>query len=98
MKTRVIILLIIAFAYVNSFAQQQTFQDSLLDRMVGEWTLKGMIAGRETTHDVIASWILNHEYLQFHEISHEKDSKGSAAYEALVFIGWDSQLNQYSCL
>ncbi|MEW6194220.1 MAG: hypothetical protein AB1521_03570 [Bacteroidota bacterium] len=97
-KIRRRIILLSLLLSVNIFSQQTTFQDSLLDRMTGKWTLKGIIAGQETTHDVTASWILEHQYLQFREISHEKDADGTAAYEALVFIGWDSQLNQYSCL
>jgi hypothetical protein len=92
---------ILLFAFLlsgNIIPQQSTFQDSLLDRMVGNWTLKGIIAGQETTHDIEVSWILGHQYIQLKETSRETDAKGKAAYEALVFIGWDSQLNQYSCL
>lgn len=66
--------------------------------MIGNWTLKGIIDNQETTHDVAVSWILGHQYLQLSEISHELNSNGKQAYEALVIIGWDAQLNQYSCL
>jgi hypothetical protein len=79
-------------------AQQTTFQDSLLDHFIGKWVLQGTIAGKETTHDVAAEWVLGHQYLQFHEISREKDSTGAALYEAIVFIGWDQPSDQYACL
>lgn len=79
-------------------AQPSSFQDSLLDRMTGEWVLAGTIDGQQTTHDVSVSWILQHQYLQIKEISREKDSTGKALYEALVFIGRDDKSQQYSCL
>jgi len=79
-------------------AQQPTFQDPLLDHMVGKWVLHGTIAGSETTHDVVVEWVLGHQYVRLAEVSREKDAKGQAAYEAIVFIGWDEPSNQYACL
>jgi hypothetical protein len=70
----------------------------LLDSMAGDWVLKGMIGGKQTTHDVEARWVLRHEYLRIHEISREKDSKGEPAYEAIVLIGWDGKTHEYVCL
>ena len=95
------ILRFILLAFLVSIkisAQQTSFQDSLLDRMAGNWNLKGTIAGQEVTHDIKVSWILEHQYLQINEISREKDSDGTAAYEAMVLIGWDSELSKYACL
>ena len=79
-------------------SQQTTFQDSLLEHMVGRWILQGTIAGKETTHDIIAEWVLGHQYMQFHETSREKNAVGQAEYEAIVFIGWDQPSSQYACL
>ncbi len=79
-------------------AQQTTFQDSLLDHMIGKWVLRGTITGKETTHDITVEWVLSHQYMQLHEISREKNTTGEAIYEAIVFIGWDQPSNQYSCL
>jgi len=95
------ILKITLFVVLSSFtvpAQQATFQDSLLDHMVGKWVLHGTIAGKETTHDVVAEWILGHQYLQLREISRETNSAGEAEYEALVFIGGDQLADRYACL
>lgn len=66
--------------------------------MVGHWILKGTIDGKETTHDVDVGWVLAHNYLQLHEVSWEKQSDGGAAYEAIVYVGWNSLLKQYDCL
>jgi hypothetical protein len=95
-----ILYLIIAIVSSESFvfAQQASFQDVLLDQLAGKWVLHGTIAGKETTHDIDAQWVLAHQYMRFHEISREKDTTGAAAYEAIVFIGWDKRLQQYACL
>jgi hypothetical protein len=91
------ILLLLAITF-QSFGQDSTFQDPLLEHMVGKWSLQGTIAGQETTHDINIEWVLAHQYLQIREKSHEKDAKGEAAYEAIVYIGWDQHARQYSCL
>ena len=98
MKIIIRTVLLIIFAWANLYSQQTTFQDTLLERMVGDWTLRGTIAGQETTHDVSVSWILDHQYIQLKEVSREKNANGKPAYEALVFIGWDSSLSEYVCL
>jgi hypothetical protein len=78
-------------------AQQPTFTDSLLDRFVGRWVLTGTIAGKTTTHDVTAEWVLGHQYLRFHEASRETDAAGQPQYQDDVYIGWDGQARRY-CL
>lgn len=70
----------------------------LLDRLGGTWVLRGTIAGKQTTHDVSAQWVLKHEYLRLHEVSRERDAKGNPAYEAIVFVSWDAKRQEYSCL
>jgi hypothetical protein len=95
------VLNIVASIVLVSFsasAQESTFQDPLLDHLIGKWVLQGTIAGRETTHDIISEWVLDHQYVRLHEVSREKNAKGQAAYEAIVFIGWDPSSSQYACL
>ena len=70
----------------------------LLDHLTGNWVLQGTIAGKATTHDVQAAWVLNREYVQMHEVSREKNSAGGPAYEAIVFLSWDAKPQQYTCL
>lgn len=70
----------------------------LLDHLAGVWVLEGTIADKPTTHDIEASWVLNHEYLRIHETSREKNSESRPAYEAIVFIGWDPKAHEYDCL
>lgn len=79
-------------------AQGADVQDSFLDRMVGKWVLEGMIAGKKTTHDIAAEWVLGHQYLRIQEVSREKNAKNQPAYEATVLIGLDPQTKEYRCL
>lgn len=100
MKTRTVL---VAAAFVAWFAppalaQQATFHDALLDRLAGRWVLKGTIDKGKTTHDVSATWVLAHQYLELREISREKNKDGSPFYQATVYIGWDAKLRQYVCV
>ena len=71
---------------------------NLLDHLTGSWVLQGTIAGKPTTHDVQATWVLNREYVQLHEISRDKNDRGGTAYEAIVYLSWDGKAQQYTCL
>lgn len=98
MKMFLGILLLVSSVPWSASAQQATFQDSMLDHFIGKWVLQGTIDGKETTHDIVAEWVLGHQYLQFHEVSREKKNQsGEAMYEAIVFIGWDQLSGQYGC-
>ena len=77
---------------------QEGFQDPLLDRFTGQWVLRGTIAGEEVVHDLHAEWGLGHHYLRFREVALERDEHGNAAYDAIVFIGWDEASGRYACL
>jgi len=80
------------------FGHQPTFHDHLLDHLAGNWVLQGTIAGKETTHDIAAEWVLGHQYVRIHEVSREKNSQGQPAYEAMVFVGWDQPSAEYVCM
>ena len=96
-----ILLRILIFIFLTPFygyAHQATVPDSLLEDMTGKWVLHGTIEGKETTHDVITEWVLDHQYLQIKEVSREKDGNGKPVYEAMVFISHNTSLNSYNCL
>jgi len=78
--------------------QQASFQDALLDQLVGAWAMDGTILGKHVVHQVAVDWMLGHEYLRIHEVSREKNPQGQPDYEAWVFIGWDQHSGQYDCL
>jgi hypothetical protein len=97
MKT-ILAIPVLLFLTFFSAAQESTHKDPLLDHLAGNWILQGTIAGHETTHDIDSEWVLNHEYLRFHETSREKNAQGQPAYEAIVFIEWDEPSQEYKCL
>lgn len=96
--TLVILALVVCSLTGLAVADPPAYRDPLLDRLIGAWILRGQIAGKETTHDVVAGWVLGHQYLRFHEVAREKDASGNAAYEAIVFIGSGQPLHAYACL
>ena len=98
MKFAIAALALACLASLPAAAQPDTFQDPLLDQLAGTWLMTGTIAGNEVAHDVVAGWVLGHQYLRIHEVAREKDADGAPAYEALVFIGWDEPTQQYTCL
>src|SRR5512144_1943980 len=81
-----------------AWAQTSAPPGELLERMAGTWVLQGTIAGKTTTHDVVASRVLNGQYVQLHEVSRERDAQGRPAYEALVYLTWEPSRGEYSCL
>jgi hypothetical protein len=72
--------------------------DSLFERLIGQWVLRGSIAHRQTTHDVTFEWMLGREYVQMHEVSRERAANGGPAYEAVVLFGRDPRSGEYGCL
>jgi len=99
--TRGIVCVLCFFLFCCPVSAEPAVQSpptALLDHLAGNWILRGTIAGKPTTHDIQAAWVLNHEYLQLHETSREKNASGAAAYEAIVYISWDEKAGQYTCL
>ena len=60
--------------------------------------MQGTIAGRNTTHDVDAEWVLDHHYLRIHEVSRERTGKGKPQYEATIYIAWNEPTKQYAAV
>jgi hypothetical protein len=73
-------------------------EHSLLGKLTGKWVLQGKIGKTETTHDIVATWVLNEEYVQIHETSREKDSDGKPQYEAIIYVSWDPKKDQFACM
>src|SRR5438046_4678915 len=93
--TRLSMLLLLASARLPA---QALPPDSLFDRLIGHWVLRGTIARHATTHDVTFDWILGREYVQMHEVSRERAADGTPAYEAVVLFGRDPRSGEYACL
>lgn len=82
---------------LTAASNAEASKDPFLDHMTGHWVLTGTIAGQQTTHDIDAGWVLQNTYLQFHEVSREKDAAGKPKYEAEVLVGYDAEKKRYVC-
>jgi hypothetical protein len=72
--------------------------DSLFNRLIGRWVLRGTISHQRTTHDVTFEWMLGREYVRMHEVSRERAKDGSPAYEAVVLFARDPRTGEYACM
>jgi len=88
----------VAMLGVGAWAGEPGHSEALLGQLEGNWVLSGVLAGRETTHDISADWVLNRGYLRIHEISREKALSGAAAYEAIVLVSYNAKTDAYTCL
>jgi len=98
MKRILITAILLVVSLQSAGAQQPTFLDPLVDKMTGDWIMTGTISGKQVTHDVHAEWVLNHQYVRIHEVSRERNDKGQPAYEAEVYVAWNQQAKQYTCV
>jgi hypothetical protein len=74
---------------------KRVFQDDLLDHMTGSWTMTGALVGEPIRHDVEVHWILNHQFLEIHELDTAPVRGGGPAYEAMPIIGYDNASERY---
>jgi hypothetical protein len=86
--------------YDGALAQQSqkpqpVLADPLLDKMVGHWMMTGKLMGKQVTHTVDVEWILNHQFLQIHEVGAIDPSTGKPQYEAMPLIGYDNMSERY---
>jgi hypothetical protein len=65
--------------------------------MQGHWVMRGTADGGPSTHDLTATWVLHHQYLELKETSREKRRDGTPVYVANVYIGWDRAGQTYAC-
>jgi hypothetical protein len=94
--TRLSVFLLLGSARLPA---QALHADSLFDRLIGHWVLRGTIARQSTTHDdVTFEWMLGREYVQMREVSREREANGTPSYEAAVLFGRDPRSGEYACL
>jgi hypothetical protein len=72
-----------------------TFQDELLDHLVGKWTITGTVHGAQSKQTIEAEWVLNHQFLRVYEKSVENVAGTNAPYEGVFFIGYDDTSKRY---
>ncbi len=95
---RLLALLVLSLQARSLAGESSAGDHAFLERLGGAWILRGTLAGKVTTHDVTAAWILDGLYLELHERSRESDAKGKPQYEAVILLGVDPATGEYQCL
>jgi hypothetical protein len=95
---RLLFLLVLCLQARPLVAEPFPTDHAFLERLGGSWILRGTLAGKVTTHDVTATWILDGFYLELHERSRETDATGKPQYEAVILLGVDPATGEYQCL
>ena len=94
---RIAKLALISTLTTGTLEAQALPPDSVFDRLMGSWVLRGTIARQATTHDVTFAWMLGRSYMQMHEVSRERNADGTPAYEAVVLFTRDPRSGEYAC-
>jgi hypothetical protein len=63
------------------------FQDSLLARLAGAWSMAGTMRGQAQTYTLKAEWVLGHQFLRL-EMNGDQ-------YAAVSYIGYDNASERY---
>jgi len=84
--------------YITPLQTADLDATALLDRLAGRWTMTGMLAGKKATHDIDARWVLNREYVEFHEVSRDRRADGTPAFEAILMFQWSAKSSEFTCL
>ncbi len=70
---------------------QAVFNDTLLDKLNGNWMAVGTVASDKVVYSFSNKWVLNHQFL---ELSFA-DTAAKPEYSAHVYIGFDCEKHQY---
>jgi hypothetical protein len=65
--------------------------DSLLDGLVGAWTMAGQVQGDSVRYDADAEWVLDRQFLRLRMA----DASDPPQYAAHVYVGYDSPAQRY---
>ena len=69
-----------------------------MNHLVGRWTMTGTLGGKQTTHEADVRWVLNREYVEFHEVSRDRAPDGGPKFEAIVFLAWYVKTSEFMCM
>jgi len=93
-----LILAVAGLLLVSPLSAQAPQRDSLLSHLIGRWVLRGHMAGKDVIHDLTFQWVLGGEYVEMHEVSRERTSGRTPAYEAIVYLVHDPHTHEYGAL
>jgi hypothetical protein len=88
-------LTVITLAAVAMAQQSAGWHDDLVEQMVGNWKLDGIVMGRPAHHSVTAQWTLGNQFLQIHEQTSSDAPATESRYDATWFLGFDDVSERY---
>ncbi len=74
---------------------ESAFQDDLLDRLAGKWTLTGNMMGRELLQECSGEWVLHHKFLRLDCRETKDPPLLGVRYESIMYIGCSSVTQRY---
>lgn len=74
---------------------RHSFQDPLLELMMGNWKVTGKVMNRSAEHTIQAEWVLNHQFLRIHEKDETPATQDNVPYEAIIMVGHDNASDRY---
>jgi hypothetical protein len=88
-------VLIVAAVAMAQDKTSQSFQDDLLDHLLGKWDITGIVHGNRSRQTLQAEWVLHHQFLRVDEKSMEDVARMDMPYEGVFFIGYDNTEKRY---
>jgi hypothetical protein len=88
-------LLLGVSAAISQERAPMSFQDDLLDRLVGTWKVKGVVHGNVSNQMLQADWVLHHQFLRVSQKSRENVAHRDFPFEGVFFIGYDDSEKRY---
>jgi hypothetical protein len=98
----IILITLGLFIATGSFAQSAgdstnlSFQDDLLNHLVGKWDVSAIAHDEKFSLVLEAKWVLNHQYLHIHYKSHEIVPWLKVPFEAELFFGYNQSNKRYT--
>jgi len=88
-------VLVVAATVMAQEKASQSFEDDLLDHLLGTWDVAGMVHGNPSKQTLQAEGVLHHQFLRVYEKSRENVAQTNVPYEGVLFIGYDSTDKHY---
>jgi len=106
MKIRLSLLGLVLSAVIPALGQQvphplcvagpqATFEDDLLDKLAGKWTISGSMMGRELLQECSGEWVLHHKFMRLDCRETRKPPLLGVQYESTMYVGCSSDSQRY---
>ncbi len=85
----------LTFAQSSGDTLNHTFQDDLLNHLVGKWKVTSVAHGFSSTAVIEATWVYNHQHLQLHFKGNDTIPWIGVPMEFDYFVGYNQNYKRY---